>query len=386
MINNAYIGNRDGILPTIERLTVVPVSNDTMMDELAAGKIGLLNKVTLSDSVLQGIGLVGTQNYAFESYPRTGMSFISFNCEKETVSSEAVRQAMAMCLDKEETVSRYTGNYGIRVDGYYGIGQWMYQAMAGSLGYPGEAPADDAGAGALQAYEEAEEAWGALKEAEIRRYELDPEGAAKLLEENGWTLNEAGDPFDPAKDAVRCKEIDGQRIALRLKGVCPADTKLGSVLEETFVPYLAQAGIVLELEGMDWQKLLNQYYRQEERNCDIMVLASNFSEVFDPRNVFNPADAETGMNNYTGIRDEELYRLAQEMSRTEPGDYLGYMERWLAFQNRFQEIVPMISIYGNAYFDFYTRYLKDYEISAEVTWSQAVVPAYLSDPGSPEEE
>ena len=117
-----------------------------------------------------------------------------------------------------------------------------------------------------------------------------------------------------------------------------------------------------------------------------MVLASNFSEVFDPRNVFNPADAETGMNNYTGIRDEELYRLAQEMSRTEPGDYLGYMERWLAFQNRFQEIVPMISIYGNAYFDFYTRYLKDYEISAEVTWSQAVVPAYLSDPGSPEEE
>ena len=386
VINNAYIGNRDGILPTIERLTVVPVSNDTMMDELAAGKIGLLNKVTLSDSVLQGIGLVGTQNYAFESYPRTGMSFISFNCEKETVSSEAVRQAMAMCLDKEETVSRYTGNYGIRVDGYYGIGQWMYQAMAGSLGYPGEAPADDAGAGALQAYEEAEEAWGALKEAEIRRYELDPEGAAKLLEENGWTLNEAGDPFDPAKDAVRCKEIDGQRIALRLKGVCPADTKLGSVLEETFVPYLAQAGIVLELEGMDWQKLLNQYYRQEERNCDIMVLASNFSEVFDPRNVFNPADAETGMNNYTGIRDEELYRLAQEMSRTEPGDYLGYMERWLAFQNRFQEIVPMISIYGNAYFDFYTRYLKDYEISAEVTWSQAVVPAYLSDPGSPEEE
>ena len=86
----------------------------------------------------------------------------------------------------------------------------------------------------------------------------------KLLEENGWTLNEAGEPFDPAKDAVRCKEIDGQRIALRLKGVCPADTKLGSVLEETFVPYLAQAGIVLELEGMDWQKLLNQYYRQEE--------------------------------------------------------------------------------------------------------------------------
>ena len=161
---------------------------------------------------------------------------------------------------------------------------------------------------------------------------------------------------------------------------------MGSVLEETFVPYLAQAGIVLELEGMEWQALLKQYYRQESRNCDIMVLASNFSEVFDPRNVFNPADAETGLNNYTGIRDEELYRLAKEMSMTEPGDYLGYMKRWLAFQERFQEVVPMISVYGNAYFDFFTRYLKDYEIETGITWSEAVIPAYLSDPGSPEPE
>ena len=161
---------------------------------------------------------------------------------------------------------------------------------------------------------------------------------------------------------------------------------MGSVLEETFVPYLAQAGIALELEAMDFRTLLRQYYRQEERNCDIMVLASNFSEVFDPRNVFNPEDAETGLNNYTGIRDGELYRLAKEMSMTEPGDYPGYMKRWLAFQERFQETVPMISIYGNAYFDFYTRCLKNYRIGAEITWSQAVIPAYLSDPGIPEDE
>ena len=385
-INEAYTGNRDGVRPVIEQLTVVPVTNDTMMDELAAGKIGLLNKVTLSDAVQQGIALAGTQNYGFASYPRTGMSFISFNCEKEAVSSEAVRQAMAMCLDKDETVSRYTGNYGIRVDGYYGIGQWMFQALAGTLKYPGEAPADDAGEEALRAYEEASAAWDELKTAEIRRYELDPAQAAKLLEEDGWTLNEAGEPYDPAKDAVRCREEDGKLTALRLKGVYPAETRMGSVLEGTFVPYLAQAGIVLELEAMDFRTLLRQYYRQEERNCDIMVLASNFSEVFDPRNVFNPEDAETGLNNYTGIRDGELYRLAKEMSMTEPGDYPGYMKRWLAFQERFQETVPMISIYGNAYFDFYTRCLKNYRIGAEITWSQAVIPAYLSDPGTPEEE
>ena len=381
-INSAYRGNREGVFPTIRKLTVIPVDNEHMTEELASGRVGLLNKVTRIDAITQGIALAGSGNYAMTAYPRTGMSFISFNCEKETVSDRAVRQAAALCLDKDAVVERYTGGYGIRVDGYYGIGQWMYQALAGTLPYPGEKPEE--GTEEAGKYAEEAEAWDALDLGLIPRYELDPERAAEILEAAGWNLNEQGEPFDPARDAVRCRETDGRRTALRLRAVYPAGSMLGEILRETFVPYLAQAGILLELEGMEWEQLLRQYYRQEARDCDLMVLGSNFSEVFDPRNTFDPEDAETGMNNYTGIRDEELYRLAGEMSRTEPGDYLGYLRRWIAFQERFQEEVPMISLYGNAYFDFYTRYLKDYRVGSEVTWTQAVVPAYMSDPGDAE--
>ena len=61
--------------------------------------------------------------YAKVSYPRTGLSMISFCCESSAVSSQAVRQAIAYCTDRDAIVSSYVGANGQRVDGYYGVGQ-----------------------------------------------------------------------------------------------------------------------------------------------------------------------------------------------------------------------------------------------------------------------
>ena len=66
------------------------------------------------------------------------------------------------------------------------------------------------------------------------------------------------------------------------------------------------------------------------------------------------------------------------MSRTEPGDALTYMQNWVAFQERFNEILPMIPIYSNYYYDFYTSSLADYSISSHITWGEAIVPATMA--------
>jgi hypothetical protein len=78
-------------------------------------------------------------------------------------------------------------------------------------------------------------------------------------------------------------------------------------------------------------------------------------------------------------KDEELYRLALSMRRTEPGDLLGYCQKWLEFQIRFAEVEPMIPLYSNVYFDFFPRILHNYYPSSTATWSEAVLSAYLSD-------
>ena len=67
------------------------------------------------------------------------------------------------------------------------------------------------------------------------------------------------------------------------------------------------------------------------------------------------------------------------MRKTEPGDTLTYLKRWIAFQERFNEVLPMLPVYSNMYYDFYTDSLEEYWIEENITWGQAIVGAYLTE-------
>lgn len=385
-INEYYKGDADGVKPSINRLTYKTVQNETMMEQLLNGELGLVNKTVSAESIMQGMAGVGTGTVAMGNYARIGYSFISYNCEKPAISSQSVRQAIASCLDKDALVSSYVGNFGLRVDGYYGIGQWMYQMLTGAIQPPLEEPEDNATREEKKAYEEAVEAWEALNMDGIPVYNLDLEAAVKLLEQDGWTLNRQGGAFDPAADDVRCAMVDGQLVPLELKLVYPAGNKIADSLQTTFADNLAQVGIKLTMEGLPMAELLQQYYRQVERDCDMMYLATNFDVVFDPTLNYVPADGDVVGSNYQAIQSEKLYEMAQDMSMTEPGDVLSYCQKWVAFQEQWMTELPAIPVYSNAYFDFYTTTLQNYQISSAATWTQAIVPAYLSDPALLEEE
>ena len=112
------------------------------------------------------------------------------------------------------------------------------------------------------------------------------------------------------------------------------------------------------------------------RSVDMFYLGSNFDLVFDPSTHFM---VENGTHNwaYTNCVDEELYELAVDMRRTEPDAVFEYVQKWIAFQERFNETLPMIPIYINVYFDFYIGELHDYDIDERITWSQAILGASL---------
>ncbi len=142
-INPYYKGNAEGQKPSIDHLTYTLADNDTMMDQLAAGEFGLLNKVMRADRIAAGMEQMGEAGTAMSNYPRIGLSYISFACEKPTVSDQEVRRAIAYCFDRNAAVADYSGTFGIRVDGYYGIGQWMYGVVSGTMAPPVTPPTDE---------------------------------------------------------------------------------------------------------------------------------------------------------------------------------------------------------------------------------------------------
>ena len=361
-INPFYKGNARGEKPSIATLTYTLAENETMIGLLEEGAFGLLNKVTRRDQIEAGLALTGRGPFAMEGYPRIGLSYISFACERPTVSSQAVRQAIAWCMDRDQVTEDYTGGFGQRVDGYYGIGQWMYELISGDLRPPVTAPADANDAEAQAAWEAQLAAYAGLSLENLTPYRVDTARAAELLEKDGWLLNEDG-----------LREKDG--VVLDLHMIYPEGNNVNESFEVNLIPHLAEAGIRLTLEAVPMAELLSRWYKQAERSDDMIYLASNFYIVFDPSVSFHEDHSWA----YTNLTDEELYAAAEAMRTTEPGDVLGYMRQWIRFQERFNTALPMLPVYSNLYFDFFTSRLKRYEIMEPVTWGEAIVPAALGE-------
>jgi len=420
------------VKPNIEKITFRVADNDTLIDELAAGTLHLVNKVTYGPTIEQGKGRMGEgrkedDKYGIKStpYSRIGLSFLTFTYDWPTVHEMEVRQAIAWCMDRDLLTEKYCGRgNALRVDGYFGIEQWEYKLLTHQIDYPinffdAENPpqvrtyADGTTEDITQTYpfryyttQEEKEAlqavWDQLADQwadALVIYNVDLNKANALLDAAGWTLNREGNAYTPGTDDVRCKMVDGELVALDLKMMYPEGNHMAEIMQygvqtvvddetgeekpvegaKSFVDNLAAVGIKLTLVPTPMADLLKSYYRQTERTTDMIYLATNFHVIVDPSITYSTdhtKNHEIWNNTYSD--DQILFDNAVAMRKTEPGNIYEYVSEWITFQKRYNLVLPTIPIYSNIYYDFYNEYLQDYNIMGQVTWSQAILPAYFA--------
>ena len=375
-INPYYKGNAKGVKPQIEKICFTLADNDTLIGKLQDGEFHLVNKVVYGPTIQDGM-MNGGEDVRFFGYPRVGLMLASFTYEWPTVREQEVRQAIAWCMDRQGITQDYCGDFGQTVDGYYGIEQWEYQLVKGeNQEYPIQQPV---GRELTDAEYEAEiEKWEALSLDGLTVYSLDTDRANQLLDQAGWTLNQAGEAYRPNTDDLRSKMIDGKIVTLDLSLMYPAGNKIADSLESRFAIHLRGCGIGLTLVPEEMPRLLSAFTGETERTTDMICLATNFDVVVDPAIQFSGDTAEGHPTwNRAYSDDEELYRLAVDMRRTEPGAIYEYVVKWIRFQERFSQVLPLIPIYSNVYFDFYSSMLQNYQVTGHVTWSQAILEAYF---------
>ena len=375
-INPYFKGNEAGKKPRIKRLTYTAADNETMIRDLREGAFTLLNKVTWAPSITEGLRLCAEYpQYTRSAYPRTGLTYILFNPSSAPVQEQKVRQAIHFCLDKPQFIRAYAGSFGLETEGLYGLGQWMTEAASGTMPYPVELP-ENASPAEIATHQREKEEWEAFTLDGLRRYEINVEEAVRLLEEAGWTLNERGEAYDPEKDDVRCKEIGGELRQLSLTMGYQPRADVEEAFAEWFIAPLAQAGVRLTLEPLDFDSIVEAHNEHDFGALDLLYFGDNFNVIFDPSLFFWQ---DEGGNTEDSLRSvyEEMFALSRAMDATEPKDLVGYMRKWILFQERLTELLPLIPVYTNVYFDFYTKELDEYWVEEHISWAKAIVPARM---------
>jgi ABC-type transport system substrate-binding protein len=366
-LNPYYAGNYVGVKPVIDTLTLLPAQAATMVEGLQSGTYDLLNKCVDLSVIQQGLALRG-QGYTAANYARMGYGFCAFACEQGPQQFVRVRQAIACVVDSEAFVQEYLGGFGIAVRGYYGMGQWMTLAAMGTL-----RPEDVSGSDSAK--------WDKLNLDALDPYAPDLARAKALLIRDGWKLNEQGKAFTEGVDGVRYKKTKDGLMRLSIRFAQAEGNEGAAMVVKQLQSALPTLGAELIVEVVPFPVLLADYYRQNgERRYDMNFMATNFLSSFDPYNTFGKDQAETGMANPSGLYDKELAQLALKIHRAKPMDYLGYTRSWLAFQQRYNELLPTLPLYSNVYFDFHTDWLQNYQPSSYASWPAAILYAYWGEP------
>ena len=344
-INPYFKGNANGIKPAIPKLVVRQMESDKIVSELASGELTIANKVSSAAAITGAID----GGHQASVYPRTGLAYVAFAMEAGPASELSIRQAVAHSLDKQAVVDEFLGEYGEPVDGYYGRGQWMFQAVKG-------------------------------RRDNLKRYSTDQTAARRMLEKAGYTLDALGEPFTPQEGAVRYKKEDGELKPLSLRFLITPNNEPAEILVRQLEDNLVPLGVELIVERAPMNQLLRRFYRQEERGYDLVFLASDFDTYFDPFFTFNVADQYQGSLNHTGAKDTALMNDALVMRRTPHDQNVLYLARWRAFQERFTEVLPLIPIYSNDYHDLFRSEIGNYHPEDFSSFAEAIVEATYTAP------
>ena len=352
-INSYYKGNEDGIKPDIQRLVYTLADNADMIRRLADGEFALLNKVTQHQTIFDGLNLCAEEEglYLRSAYPRVGLTYLYFLPDSPAAQSLKIRQAVAYCFDQQKLVQEYVGSFGMPVYGLYGLGQVPFQLVSGTMEYPVPEPDGENGM-TQEEYDEQIAAWEALSIDQLNPYEADTEKAAELLKE-------------------------AQAESLTLKIGYPDSEGTQTALEDCLLENLKTVGVQAELVPLNIREVAD-IHSGKAAEMDLLYLGDNFNTAFHPALFFaaeeNAAETGDGEDSIQAVR-KTLYDLAVEMNHTEPVNLLEYVQKWITFQEKVNELLPIIPAYSNVYMDFYARELTDYQIEDNVSWGTAIIPA-----------
>ncbi len=348
-VNELYAGDYKGVKPLIKKVIIKTVKDATQMNELEAGTVDLLFQTSGGETIEAGLDLVDAGKAQKTTYFRNGYGKLQFDCSQFPTDSESVRQAIALCLDRNEFARQYSGGYASIVHAAYGMAQWEYQ----------------------QSIEWIDE--------NLDTYEMNLDRAKELLAADGWNLNKDGGEYKDG-DGVRYKDVDGELKPLVIEW-CNTEGNPVSELLSTMLPSNMEAvGMKLNAITTDFPTLSAAIGHEGEKIYNMYNLATGFASASSPWYYYSDDEAWM-MSGYNSnwIKDEELATATAAMKSIPFDADEEWLEAWRNYIKIWNQKLPDVPLYSDEYHDFYSNKLHDWDASAMWDWPNALIDAWVEE-------
>lgn len=404
-INPEFKGNFEGQTPSIETIVYVKIIEETQLDQLKTGGVDVLSGITGGDSTKAALEIVDGENFAEVHYQRAGYGKIQFECDFGPTMFPEVRQAIAYLLNRTEFCQAFTGGYGVVVDGPYSPDFDMWRAVEDDIELIDYTFSPD---NAKKVLEEGGWIYNSKGEPFVEGAGgVDSVRYKKLTEEEANALdiygNDAGNKtFKSVANTdnitYETVEINGEYympLAINWFGSTP--NPVTDLLSTTLANSsdLASVGMVIRATAGDFTTLLGNIYRDPSMGYagtpiyGMLNLATGWnSAVYDyslnwssdpswgdysSNKVKDPYDAAFP---YDRAAEKLTYEEAMAASDGKLGmDYLSmamvynattedeYNQWWMAYIERWNQLLPDIPLYSNYYYDVYNANIENFVTS-----------------------
>ncbi|MBI4539799.1 MAG: hypothetical protein HY704_09870 [Gemmatimonadetes bacterium] len=304
--------------PYLDRLLYrIILEQTTLLTELLTGNIDLYVGVGPS----QGKEVQASQAAELRHFPFRQYVFVVWNARRPQFADPRVRRALTMAVNRQTIVDAILQGYGRIANAGVPPFHWAYDpSFAGGLPY-------------------------------------DPKGAAKLLEEAGW--------IDRDGDGVR-ENADGVPFRFTLKS--NKGNQARADIAEVVQANLAELGIVVEPQIVEWATLLNQLNTPELRDFDGVVMAWVVDFNLDERDLFHSQSAEQPYG-WVGLEDPRVDRLLDTLPLVANREEA--IPLWRDYQTLIVELQPYMYLYFSERLDGVSRRLRDAVMDVRGDWVNA---------------
>lgn len=239
--------------PHIPTIIYKIANQDVAIGQLKSGELDFV-PITPKDVEL----VKGESTITIYTRPDFGYQYMGFNHDHPILKDKKVRQAMMYAINRQAMVDQLIKGYGTVMNSHMPPAIWAYDASS------------------------------------LNAYGFNPEKAAALLAEAGWT----------EKNAEGYLVKDGQVFGFMLK--YPSGNKVREASAPLIQANLKAVGIKVDVQMMEFSTLVTSVF--DERDMDAWLMGWSLARDPDPGAIFLPNNKWGKVTGWTNARNDELIK------------------------------------------------------------------------------